>query len=384
MVSFSAFSERFRRVTTSTGYLPEIDGLRFIAIFMVVCILHVGGTYAGMMFGDKIADGYLQKIFIKEGKYGVSLFFIISGFILSIPFAKQKLYGQKPVLLKDYFIRRLTRIEPLYIITLVLYFIIRVWVLHYQSFAEVVPHFIASFFYVHNIVYNDFSLINGVTWSLEVEIQFYCLAPLLTSVYLVKSTLYRRIIFVILITGGCIVSYIQQYQMGNFINCGCYFFAGMLLAELYLSDNKTYNKKYHLLLAGVALVSVFTVPAYFASIYFCLAKIILTCVFFFLSLKNSTLKKYLGNRVIAITGGMCYSIYLLHMGVHGVLRHKLTMLHFSKYNWVNGWAAYLITIFTSLIISAVFFILIEKPTMKKGWYKIKMYKNKQVVYSPQL
>jgi peptidoglycan/LPS O-acetylase OafA/YrhL len=34
------FLQKFKRITYSTSYLPEIDGLRFLAIFSVVVIMH--------------------------------------------------------------------------------------------------------------------------------------------------------------------------------------------------------------------------------------------------------------------------------------------------------------------------------------------------------
>ena len=51
-------------------------------------------------------------------KRGVELFFAISGFILGIPFASHYLRGVPRVNLRRYFIRRLTRLEPPYIINL--------------------------------------------------------------------------------------------------------------------------------------------------------------------------------------------------------------------------------------------------------------------------
>ena len=35
------FFEKFRRVTASTNYQPEVDGLRFLALFMVVVLMHI-------------------------------------------------------------------------------------------------------------------------------------------------------------------------------------------------------------------------------------------------------------------------------------------------------------------------------------------------------
>ncbi len=51
---------------------------------------------------------------------GVKVFFAISGFVLALPFLKYYLgISDKKVQLKSYFIRRLTRLEPPFIITLV-------------------------------------------------------------------------------------------------------------------------------------------------------------------------------------------------------------------------------------------------------------------------
>ena len=79
-----------------------------------------------------------------EGGYGVSIFFMISGFILSLPFAKahfNKNPGKKNISLKRYYLRRLIRLEPPYIIALIIFFIGNVWVLHKYSFDELLPHF---------------------------------------------------------------------------------------------------------------------------------------------------------------------------------------------------------------------------------------------------
>ena len=50
------------------------------------------------------------------------------------------------------------------------------------------PHFFASLFYAHGLVYGSWSEINAVTWSLEIEVQFYILAPLLCRVFSIRPT----------------------------------------------------------------------------------------------------------------------------------------------------------------------------------------------------
>jgi peptidoglycan/LPS O-acetylase OafA/YrhL len=369
MLSLVRFTDRFRRVTSTGDYFPAIDGLRFIAIFMVVCLLHVGGTYAPMMFGERVAhQGFVQTV-IEEGGYGVSFFFVISGFILSVPFAKHYMYGGRAVSIKGYFLRRLTRIEPLYVVTLTGYLLLRVYFFHYHSLQEALPHYWASVFYVHNFIYHDFSLINAVTWSLEVEIQFYCLAPLLALVFKIKSSGYRRLLWGILIISGSFYSFYQYRQIGNFLNVGYSFIAGMFIADIYVSSNRTYKGRGFSFLALVALGLIIVLPTYTLHPLVCLSKTMLTIVFFIIALKNDSVNRVLSKRFISLTGGMCYSIYLIHMGVHGILRHYTGLFQVTAVDWVNGWISYLFTLVVILICSSVVFLLIEKPTMQKDWYK---------------
>ena len=50
------------------------------------------------------------------------MFFVISGFVLGMPFCKRTLADGPPVNLGRYFLRRLTRLEPPYAISLLIFF----------------------------------------------------------------------------------------------------------------------------------------------------------------------------------------------------------------------------------------------------------------------
>jgi peptidoglycan/LPS O-acetylase OafA/YrhL len=376
MASLKKFTDKFRRITYSGRYLPEVDGLRFIAIFIVVCQTHLGTYIQDSVLQLADQSGYLHR-FLLEGTYGVSIFFIISGFILALPFAENKLLDGKPVILKAYLWRRVTRLEPAYIITLTGYFILRIWAYHYETFSELLPHYAASLFYIHNIVYHAHSSVNGVAWSLEVEIQFYLLMPLLAYLYNIKNKVARRILFSILIIVGIIYSYYHEYDIANFLNKACYFFCGMLLADLYLLNKKDYNGRSYTILAVLLFILSFFIPAYYQSVYYCVAKISVVFIFFFLAFNNQRLKSWLSFTPIAIIGGMCYSIYLLHIGVLGLLRHGFAHIIFSSNAWINVSIHCVCAIAAILIVSGIFFLLVEKPTMKRDWYKY-IFKKKPV------
>ncbi len=369
MAYFSHFIEKFRRITYSGRYLPEIDGLRFIAICWVVCFAHLGTYIADAVLQLKDQSAYIHQ-FLLEGTSGVSLFFIISGFILSLPFAENKLCKGQAVSLKKYLLRRLTRLEPTYIITLLLYFLLRVFVFHYESFGELLPHLGASILYLHNIIYNNHSTINGVAWSLEVEIQFYLLMPLLSYLYLIKKTTIRRIILLILIIAGMFYSYAQQYHIAHFGNKACYFFGGMLLSDLYLLHKKEYQQKIFTFLGIALIIAAMFIPGYYVSVYWSVAKLACLLIFCWLVLNNNGLKKMMSFAPIAIIGGMCYTIYLLHVGILGVLRHQFAHIVFSNYTWVNVSIHIIAALSAILVLSGIFFLLVEKPTMKRDWYKL--------------
>src|SRR3954471_448021 len=102
----SSFFQKFRRITYSTSYLPQVDGLRFLAIISVVVVMHISHYIDEKFFNNHLTGGGYWANFIREGGNGIPLFFIISGFILSIPFAKWRLRGGKKILLRNYYLRR--------------------------------------------------------------------------------------------------------------------------------------------------------------------------------------------------------------------------------------------------------------------------------------
>jgi peptidoglycan/LPS O-acetylase OafA/YrhL len=371
MASKQTFIEKFRRVTASGQYLPEIDGLRFIAIASVVFGMHLTTYYYQQIAHlEPKTDTIFFKV-LYEGGYGVSLFFMISGFILALPFAKQYFLQQTKVSLRQYFLRRLTRIEPAYIVSLVLYFLLRLWILPSEQFQQAAPHFLASLFYVHGLIYDAHSTINGVAWTLEVEVQFYLLAPLLCTLFLMKNVYVRRVLLGALIITGAIYSYQQQYEVGNILNKGCYFLTGMLLADCFINSKRTYDAVCFTFVGLACFITAMFIPAYYVHVYFCLLKIGLTAIFFFFAIQNRLLKKGLSVRPIAIIGGMCYSIYLMHTGVLGLMGYWIAPIQFVSIKWLNEVLHLLIAVILIMGVSSIFYRLIEKPTMYRSWYKRK-------------
>ncbi len=79
--------------------------------------------------------------------------------------------------------------------TLIAFYLLRVATQRSDA-VELLPHLGASVLYIHNLVYGVWSTVNPVAWSLEIEVQFYLMAPLLCRVFLIESALVRRAVLV--------------------------------------------------------------------------------------------------------------------------------------------------------------------------------------------
>lgn len=169
---FSLGMRQLQRVTSSGAYYAEIDGLRFIAIASVVAYhlnSYFGARDLDSEFGHRIES--IISSCVGNGHRGVEIFFAISGLVLALPFAAHYIVGEKSPNLRKYYLRRLTRLEPPYIISLLICFSYISYRLHEAGdFGGYLKSFFASLVYSHNFVFprGELPLINPVTWSLEI------------------------------------------------------------------------------------------------------------------------------------------------------------------------------------------------------------------------
>jgi peptidoglycan/LPS O-acetylase OafA/YrhL len=180
-------------------YFPSLNGLRFIAAFVVI-IHHL--EQIKLFFG--LPSLFHQWHFIKIiGELGVTLFFTLSGFLITyLLLAEKERFGT--VFVKEFYIRRVLRIWPLYylIIILGLFVLPHIDFFKIPIYTEGVQYRfgIKTFFYFilfPNVVYNLYNYMPFIaqTWSIGIEEQFYLIWPWIVK----KSTNYLRVLFTILI-----------------------------------------------------------------------------------------------------------------------------------------------------------------------------------------
>jgi peptidoglycan/LPS O-acetylase OafA/YrhL len=346
-----------RRITSSGNWIPEIDGLRFIAIASVLVAHILTDTYHRT---DKLFPQESLRLLVNKfgncGSRGVSLFFAISGFILAQPFLRQHLHKGRAVSIRGYFKRRLTRLEPPYILSLLAYTL----ALALAHAPVSVRGLLAQAVYVHN--WTDLPTVNFVTWSLEVEVQFYILAPLLGLLYVIRSRGMRRGIMVGL-TLGSMYLVPQSRLSGNLPGQLQFFMVGFLLADIRAMRAES-STSYGWDIAGfISLVEMFILPAGRVA-YVLPVLILLLCLSAF---NGPIIRQALRIEWIAVTGGMCYSFYLMHMLVIS------TALRFT--GGLADPSSFLLTLLIQFVIlgacvyvvCTAYYVFIERPCMDPKW-----------------
>src|SRR5689334_11017308 len=96
----------------SKGTIESLDGVRVLA-FLLVFAVHINHTG---VWGDG-NNAYIAAI-LSAGRTGVTLFFVLSGFLLFLPYTQALLFEKDWPRTKIYYIRRILRIFPAYFFSL--------------------------------------------------------------------------------------------------------------------------------------------------------------------------------------------------------------------------------------------------------------------------
>lgn len=152
--------------------LMSIDALRGAAAIGVV-LYHtnaIPGVDRSLLWGDAVDS----LMFL--GKWGVWLFFVISGFCIHLQWVRaQVVPGARPLEFGDFWRRRIRRLYPPYLVTLVFYVWLRFADGTLQWDAVSAWKIFLHLFMLQNLDPQALSTMNNVYWTLAVEEQLYLL-----------------------------------------------------------------------------------------------------------------------------------------------------------------------------------------------------------------
>jgi peptidoglycan/LPS O-acetylase OafA/YrhL len=202
-------------------YFKNLDLLRFIAAYLIVmlhCYFGWKTHFGNSGFMDSFSPGVLNKV---EGvfgnfSFGVDIFFIISGFLITYLLLSESEKTGKVDVLKFY-IRRAFRIWPLY------FFMLLLGPLMSYFYSEQSPGYLYHFLFAGNfdIWFNGTkSIATDHLWSICIEEHFYLVCPLLVAFLPVKRLpeVLLGIVFLSILFRAYLALYAPDFGNGIYVH----------------------------------------------------------------------------------------------------------------------------------------------------------------------
>lgn len=355
------------------GRIPELDGIRGIAILLVL----VWHYYVGqLMVEPGTAFSYVARVLILAWS-GVDLFFVLSGFLIAGILLDHR---ADPAYFKVFYARRICRIFPLYYLVFSCYLVAAATPLASLSsfqwlFQEPMPlwsyaSFTQNVFMAQSIFGANWL---AMTWSLAVEEQFYLLVPLL--VYFLP----RKLLVWVLLTAIFTAPVLRYFWPGMIAYVGTPWrsdslFSGALLAVCVRSEVFVLAARQHRALLISLLGTLVLCTANLAwraarpdgvLVHFVLALLFSIFLLVVVLEDYRPLNSILRGRLLIWFGRLSFGIYMFHQPVsglmHGFLRRAPPEIHTASDALVT-----LVSIAATLALAALSFRFFELPFLRIG------------------
>ena len=343
-------------------HLKGLDFYRSISVIIVfICHVELFKSRAGI-------ENFLQLDFFRlnGGLIAIILFFTLSGFLITFILANKKENDEK-INIKVFYKRRFLRVFPLYIFVILLSYFLFDYSPSFSTLfftlilAPNIPHFLGGGWAVSPQI-----------WTIGTEIQFYLIGPIIIK-YFKKLLLVTIFLFVSLSILPHIILYVlnrftQDQEIFNLVNRAffCLKFnwivCGGIFAILYVKQYpfiEWINKK-KILSCFIILLPFLLWAINFRLTYF--GEEIYSILFSFsmLIMVSNTSVINLDNKIFTFLNKISYGMYMIHWLVLLLFFHSHVFDNFDN-GIISNSIIYLSTLVTTIVISFLIYLFIEKP-----------------------
>ena len=336
------------------GDTDFITGLRAIAALMVVAV-HTR-AFDGL--------GWIGEIASDNGKYGVQIFFVISGYTIAATYLKSGAFA-------PYFIRRLMRIAPLYFLAILVFFTL-------IAAGAMPPPYFMQLYGSEADAYNLFAHLSflsawdarvansliGVEWTIPVEVFWYAVLPVLL-IYRLPLRSFGMVFLLLLVLSGVSRAIGElwlpkhaahfmptTYGAYFFLGAWCHHLRGRMQADLAFAWRKWLVSGY-----AIFVVALLTKTG-FSGALMAVATAMIIVSYRVIPGRVQLLR----TRAFILVGSVSYSIYLWHLlvvfGLVTILGGSyVQMPELLKFAAVSG---------LTILLSILSYLLVERPTNALG------------------
>lgn len=352
-------------VSVIRNYYPALDGLRGIAILLVVFLHNFG---------------FMNYFFF--GWLGVDLFFVLSGFLITDILIRTV---GKPGYLRNFYGRRVLRIFPLFYLALIICLLILprfsslgLETTYYSENQFWIWTYLQNWLFIFKEPYGDKILLH--TWSLAVEEQFYLVWPLL--ILIIRSP--KHLLFVmlgILAAAGFARYLVWINQVEDLAYSSLYTFTRIdglcigsmvaLLQQIRPGFLKKYTSLIVFLMAAVNFGfyflnhrSGFTLPYLAFAGYTTFAVLFGLLVYEAIDSGPNLIRRILDNRPLKFFGRISYGLYVWHWPVYllffDYFRNRIHDRMAGSFR-TSEWCSGVIVTGIAIICSMISYRFFEKP-----------------------
>lgn len=349
-------------------YVPEIDGLRAIAVLLVVFY-------------------HLKIPYFSGGFLGVDIFFVISGYLIT-QIVNQDLDNNNFSFSK-FLIKRIKRLFPGLLSVLIIVIVASFFILSPTDYVKISKSALSSFFFISNIYYwsesNYFDQINEFkslvhTWSLGIEMSFYLLIPFIL-IFLKKfnKKIILSLISFFLVTTIIICFYLNskgpvieniafnEILYGKYISDTLFYLIPFRLYEFFFGVSLYYlpksnfvkSQKQSFFILGIILIIISLIlikPNLELQIIYTIPCLIGSAMIIYFR-DAEYLNLILRNKILVFLGLISYSLYLIHWPIITLYKYvKVEKLIVSEK---------VIVLLLSILLSFISLKIIEKPFRSK-------------------
>jgi peptidoglycan/LPS O-acetylase OafA/YrhL len=348
----------------------NLDSIRTISFFGVF-LAHSFSTTVESVANNPVYKfaNYFRELF----NFGVPVFFVLSGFLISyLMLHEQESLGSFSI--KNFYIRRILRIWPVYYIVIVFGFFVfpnvREFLLNLPTIENANP--IKYFLFLSNFdqistAKLPFGVGLGPTWSVAVEEQFYLIWPVFLLLFPKRKFIYP-ILF--LMTIALLTSFIFTLSNKNTLFCFIYLTSGALYAYLsfyyprFIKKSISINPLFFMLfvLLIIVIIQFGLNNSFYLFFNLLVALLIGYCITFQSQSGQLQLKKI---RILEFFGKYTYGLYLYHsiciFLIHSIM-YDVLKLHEVPVNVVL--IGPVLSLILSIIVSYYSYELMESKLLR--------------------
>lgn len=367
-------------------HIGVLDGIRAVAVLIIVWY-HFWLQSWIMPVAGPVDLNWLPR----NGSILVDMMILLSGFCLFLPYARQMVYGEKTDTCAAFYVKRVARIAPSYYAAIAIALAVAFVTGGYGNRSDLMKDLIPHLTFLQNWFHNSLlaTHLNGVLWTVAVEVQFYIFFPLLARCFMKKPfATYWGMTLVGLLSCFLISHNYDTIDQGLFVNntltFACVYANGMLGAWLYVSmtanRNRTRTEGAFFTVVALACMWVYKVLCEHRMSYSSETKwqvdnrYLLSLVFLIFLVSTIMASKWFraiwDNRVMSFLAGISFNLYICHQD----LAVRLKLSHIPPYegdvapNQLGDkawqWKYLILCIVLSFAMAVAMTYLVEKPAAR--------------------